>query len=90
MRLAVFVAALAMLVWVFDEQHVASIWELYLFLMAAGWALFEAALLALFYLALEPCRAADVANDDRFVEPRAGGQDSRSAGWRAPAWRPAE
>ena len=38
MRLAVFVAALQMLVWVFDEQHVASIWELYLFLMAAGWA----------------------------------------------------
>ena len=53
-RLAGFTAALQMLVWVLDEQHVPSIWELYLFLMAAGWALLSAALVALFYLALEP------------------------------------
>ena len=53
-RLAVFTAALSAVVWLLDEHHVPSIWELYLFLMGVGWMLFVAALLATFYLALEP------------------------------------
>jgi serine/threonine-protein kinase len=53
-RLAGFVAALWMFVWIVDEHHVASIWELYLAIMAAGSALFVAVMLAAFYLALEP------------------------------------
>ena len=54
LRLAAFAAASMLLVWVIDEHHVATIWELMLFAMAAGWALFVAALVTVFYLALEP------------------------------------
>jgi serine/threonine-protein kinase len=54
LRLGIFTAAVFMGIWIVDEHHVPSIWELYLFLMAAGWALFAAALLAACYLALEP------------------------------------
>jgi hypothetical protein len=54
LRLGFFTAALFMGIWIVDEHHVPSIWELYLFLMAASWALFAAALLAACYLALEP------------------------------------
>lgn len=53
-RLAIFIASLSIVGWLLDEHHVASIWELYQFLMAAGWTLFAAALLATFYIALEP------------------------------------
>jgi hypothetical protein len=53
-RLAAAVTTLLMAVWVIDESHVASIWEVYLFLLAAGWALFMGGLVAVFYLALEP------------------------------------
>jgi len=53
-RVAVFVTTLLMVIWVIEEDHVPSIWELYLFLMAAGWALFIGALLGVVYLALEP------------------------------------
>jgi serine/threonine-protein kinase len=53
-RLAAFVAAALFIVWLIDEHHVPSIWELYLFVLAVGWALFVAALLGTFYLALEP------------------------------------
>jgi serine/threonine-protein kinase len=53
-RLAFFVMALLLGVWLLDESHVPSIWELYLFIMAAGWTLFIGALAALLYLALEP------------------------------------
>jgi hypothetical protein len=53
-RLAVFTAALLLAIWLVDEHHVPSIWEFYLFAMAVGWALFVAALVATFYLALEP------------------------------------
>jgi serine/threonine-protein kinase len=53
-RLAVFTAALLMAVWLVDEHHVPSVWEFYLFAMAVGSALFVAALVATFYLALEP------------------------------------
>jgi serine/threonine-protein kinase len=54
LRLGIFTAAVSMGIWIVDEHHVQSIWELYLFLMAAGWALFTAVLLAACYLALEP------------------------------------
>jgi serine/threonine-protein kinase len=53
-RVAVFVTTLLMVIWVIEEDHVPSIWELYLFLMAAGWALLIGALLGVVYLALEP------------------------------------
>ncbi len=53
-RLAIFTASLVLVVWLVDEHHIPSIWELYLFLMAAGWTLFVAGLLATFYVALEP------------------------------------
>ena len=53
-RLAAFTAAALFIVWLIDEHHVPSIWELYLFVLAVGWALFVAALLGTFYLALEP------------------------------------
>jgi serine/threonine-protein kinase len=53
-RLAFFVMTLLLVVWLLDESHVASIWELYLFIMAASWTLFIGALTALLYLALEP------------------------------------
>ncbi len=54
LRLGIFTATVFMGIWIVDEHHVPSIWELYLFLMAAGWALFAATLLAACYLALEP------------------------------------
>ena len=53
-RVAAFVTALLMVIWVVEEDHVPSIWELFLFLMAAGWALFMGVLLGVIYLALEP------------------------------------
>jgi serine/threonine-protein kinase len=53
-RLAVFAAALSLVGWFFDEHHVASVWESVLFLLAMGAALATAALMASFYLALEP------------------------------------
>ncbi|MGQ0732499.1 MAG: protein kinase domain-containing protein [Acidobacteriota bacterium] len=53
-NVAAAVAALHMAGWALDEQHVASIWELYLFLMGAAWALLMGALVAVSYLALEP------------------------------------
>jgi len=53
-RVGVFAASLLFGVWLLEEHHVATIWELYLFLMAAGWALFVGVLLAAIYLALEP------------------------------------
>jgi hypothetical protein len=54
LRLALFVSGLAMIVWLGDEHHVASIWELYLSVMAVAFALFAGALVGAFYLALEP------------------------------------
>jgi serine/threonine-protein kinase len=53
-RVASVVMTLLMVIWAVEEDHVPSIWELYLFLMAAGWALFIGALLGVIYLALEP------------------------------------
>jgi hypothetical protein len=54
LRVGLAVMALLGLVWLVDEHHVPSVWEFYLFVMAAGWALFVGALIATFYLALEP------------------------------------
>jgi serine/threonine-protein kinase len=53
-RLAVFVVALSLVAWFFDEHHVASIWEGALVVQAVGFIFVTAALLATFYLALEP------------------------------------
>jgi serine/threonine-protein kinase len=46
--------ALWVFVWVVEEHHVASIWELYLAMSAAGFTLLAGALIGTFYLALEP------------------------------------
>jgi serine/threonine-protein kinase len=53
-RLALAVALLTAASWVLAEHHVPSIWELYLVLLGLGWTLFCAAIVAAFYLALEP------------------------------------
>jgi serine/threonine-protein kinase len=53
-RLATFVAAVTMVVWLVDEHHVPTLSELRLATMAAGFALLAAALLAIFYLGVEP------------------------------------
>src|SRR5262245_56621239 len=53
-RLAAVAMVLLFVVWLIDEHHVASIWEMYLFAMGAARAVFTAAVLATFYLALEP------------------------------------
>ena len=52
--LAAYTGGLTLIAWLFDEHHVASIWELYLFVMALSFSLFSATLLAVFYVALEP------------------------------------
>jgi serine/threonine-protein kinase len=54
LRLAGVVMALWVFVWVVEEHHVASIWELYLAMSAAGFTLLAGALIGTFYLALEP------------------------------------
>jgi serine/threonine-protein kinase len=53
-RLAIVVTSLTAISWILAEHHVPSIWELYLVMLGAGWTLFAGALLAAFYLALEP------------------------------------
>ena len=53
-RVAALTATLMMLTWLIDEHHVPTIWELMLFVMAAGTAGFFSAVVALFYLGLEP------------------------------------
>jgi serine/threonine-protein kinase len=53
-RLALAVALLTAASWALAEHHLPSIWELYLVLLGLGWTLFCAAIVAAFYLALEP------------------------------------
>jgi hypothetical protein len=53
-RAAVFTGALEMLIWLLEEHHVPTVWELYLALSALGFALVSAAVLAVFYLSIEP------------------------------------
>jgi serine/threonine-protein kinase len=53
-RLAVVVMCLTAVAALLDEHHVPSIWQMYLVMMDSGWVLFTSALLAAFYLALEP------------------------------------
>jgi serine/threonine-protein kinase len=53
-RLAAFVLILLSLQWILGEHHVATLWELGLFLSSAGTSLLNAALLGVVYLAFEP------------------------------------
>jgi serine/threonine protein kinase len=53
-RLAVIVMGLTAVMALLDEHHVPSIWQMYLVMMDLGWVLFASALIAAFYLALEP------------------------------------
>jgi serine/threonine-protein kinase len=53
-RLAIVGMCLTGVTALLDEHHVPSIWQMYLVMMDLGWVLFVSALLAAFYLALEP------------------------------------
>jgi serine/threonine-protein kinase len=53
-RVAAYMAIVGFLTWAGDEKHVAFPWELYLFVMNTGLALFVAAFVAVLYLAIEP------------------------------------
>ena len=53
-RVGVAIGALTWITWVINEHHVPSIWEMYLVVAGTSWALFAGALVAVFYLALEP------------------------------------
>jgi hypothetical protein len=54
LRVGAATGTLAMLAWLIDEHHVPTIWELMLFVLAAGTSLFLSAMVAVFYLSLEP------------------------------------
>jgi serine/threonine-protein kinase len=53
-RVAAYMAIVGFFTWALDEHHVAFPWELYLFVLNTGLALFGAALVAVVYLAIEP------------------------------------
>lgn len=53
-RLAGLAFALTVVAWVFGESHVATPWELGLFVMFVSWALFVSGFLWLLYISLEP------------------------------------
>ena len=53
-RLVFFILGLACATWVLTEHHVATLDEFYLFGGFAGWAVIQASLIWLFYIALEP------------------------------------
>lgn len=54
LRLAVAVISMLSVAWLLSEQHVPSIWEIYLAFGAAGWTLLIGGFLWIMYLALEP------------------------------------
>jgi hypothetical protein len=53
-RLAVFVCALILIGWAVEASHVPTAWEAELFVLGLSYALFAAATVWLFYVALEP------------------------------------
>lgn len=53
-RVAMFVLISSMLSWLFRGHHVPAFFEVGLFVIAAGWSLFSAAVVWLVYMALEP------------------------------------
>jgi eukaryotic-like serine/threonine-protein kinase len=54
LRLSAFVFAVMGVSWLFGERHVATLWEVALFLAALSWALLTAAFCWIGYLAIEP------------------------------------
>jgi serine/threonine-protein kinase len=54
LKIVLFTLTAMALAWVFAEHHVPTLWELRLFVMFAGLALFVGGLLWLFYIAVEP------------------------------------
>jgi serine/threonine-protein kinase len=54
LRIVLFTQALLAVSWIFAEHHVATLWELGLFAMFVGFALFAGGLLWVVYVAVEP------------------------------------
>jgi len=53
-KLALFILAVSLAEWLFGADHVATFWELGMFITALGWSALQASVIWLLYIALEP------------------------------------